>query len=34
VQLPDVGVWKGKGHIGLQLQAVGAVVDNFAGGSY
>ncbi len=33
VQLPDVGAWKGKGKIGLQLQNSAAVVDNFSGGS-
>lgn len=33
VQLPDVGVWKGSGRIGIQLQTVGATVDNFSGGS-
>jgi FtsP/CotA-like multicopper oxidase with cupredoxin domain len=33
VQLPDVGAWKGRGKIGLQLQNSTATVDNFSGGS-
>jgi hypothetical protein len=33
VQLPDVGAWKGKGKIGIQLQTVGGTIDNFSGGS-
>lgn len=33
VQLPDVGVWKGGGRIGIQLQTVNGSVDNFGGGS-
>ena len=33
VQLPDVGAWKGGGKIGVQLQTVGAAVDNFSGGT-
>jgi hypothetical protein len=33
VQLPDVGVWKGTGRIGIQLQTPGATVDNFSGGT-
>lgn len=33
VQLPDVGAWKGPGRIGIQLQSMGATVDNFSGGS-
>ncbi|MBX9611529.1 MAG: cadherin-like domain-containing protein [Burkholderiales bacterium] len=32
VQLPDVGAWKGPGKIGIQLQTLGAMVDNFSGG--
>jgi len=32
VQLPDVPAWKGPGRIGIQLQTVGATVDNFSGG--
>jgi hypothetical protein len=31
VQLPDVAVWKGDGRIGIQLTAVGASADDFAG---
>lgn len=31
VQLPDVGAWKGTGYVGLQVQSVGAVVDDFGG---
>jgi FtsP/CotA-like multicopper oxidase with cupredoxin domain len=33
VQLPDVAAWKGRGKIGIQLQSLGATVDNFSGGS-
>lgn len=33
VQLPDVGAWKGPGRIGIQLQTMGATIDNFSGGS-
>ena len=33
VQLPDVAAWKGGGRIGIQLTAVGATADNFAGGN-
>jgi FtsP/CotA-like multicopper oxidase with cupredoxin domain len=33
VQLPDVGAWKGGGRIGIQLQTLGATVDNFSGGN-
>lgn len=33
VQLPDVPAWKGAGNVGIQLQTLGAAVDNFAGGS-
>ncbi len=33
VQLPVVAAWQGSGRIGLQLQNVGAAVDNFSGGS-
>jgi FtsP/CotA-like multicopper oxidase with cupredoxin domain len=31
VQLPDVAAWKGGGRIGIQLTAVGATADDFAG---
>jgi hypothetical protein len=31
VQLPDVAAWKGGGRIGIQLRAVGATADAFAG---
>jgi VCBS repeat-containing protein len=33
VQLPDATAWKGSGRIGIQLQTVGATVDDFKGGS-
>jgi hypothetical protein len=33
VQLPDVATWKGAGHIGIQLTAVGATADDFVGGT-
>jgi hypothetical protein len=33
VQLPDVTAWKGGGRIGIQLTAVGASADDFAGGT-
>jgi FtsP/CotA-like multicopper oxidase with cupredoxin domain len=33
VQLPDVGAWKGSGKIGVQLQTLGAAIDDFTGGS-
>jgi hypothetical protein len=33
VQLPDVAAWKGGGRIGIQLTAVGASADDFAGGT-
>ncbi len=33
VQLPDVGAWKGAGRIGIQLQTLGASIDDFGGGS-
>jgi FtsP/CotA-like multicopper oxidase with cupredoxin domain len=33
VQLPDVPAWKGGGRIGIQLQTLGATVDDFNGGS-
>ena len=33
VQLPDVPAWKGGGRIGIQLQTVGASIDDFSGGS-
>lgn len=33
VQLPDVGVWKGGGRIGIQLQSINGSVDDFGGGS-
>ncbi|PZO19028.1 MAG: hypothetical protein DCF26_06825 [Burkholderiales bacterium] len=33
VQLPNVGVWRGGGKIGLQLQTQDATVDDFAGGT-
>lgn len=33
VQLPDVAAWKGTGKIGIQLQTVNAVIDNFSGGA-
>ncbi len=33
VQLPNVGVWRGGGKIGLQLQTQDAIVDDFAGGT-
>jgi FtsP/CotA-like multicopper oxidase with cupredoxin domain len=33
VQLPDVGVWKGTGRIGIQLQGSGASLDDFLGGT-
>ena len=33
VQLPDVGVWKGRGRIGIQLQTDNATVDDFSGGN-
>jgi hypothetical protein len=33
VQLPDVAAWKGGGRIGIQLTAVGATADSFAGGT-
>jgi hypothetical protein len=33
VQLPDVGVWKGTGRIGFQLQGAGAGLGSFAGGT-
>lgn len=33
VQLPDVPAWKGNGRIGIQLQTVGATIDNFNGGT-
>lgn len=32
VQLPNVGVWKGGGRIGIQLPTAGAAVDDFSGG--
>ncbi len=33
VQLPEVGVWKGGGRIGIQLQTVNGTIDDFGGGS-
>lgn len=33
VQLPDVGVWKGGGRVGIQLQTEGATIDDFKGAS-
>jgi FtsP/CotA-like multicopper oxidase with cupredoxin domain len=33
VQLPDVGVWKGGGRVGIQLQTLGASIDDFSGGT-
>lgn len=34
VQLPDVGVWKGTGRIGMQIQApVGTMIPSFLGGA-
>jgi hypothetical protein len=31
--LPDVVAWKGSGKIGVQLQTLGAAIDDFTGGS-
>jgi hypothetical protein len=33
VQLADVAAWKGPGRIGIQLQTMGATVDDFSGSS-
>jgi FtsP/CotA-like multicopper oxidase with cupredoxin domain len=33
VQLPDVGVWKGAGRIGIQVQTLNASIDDFSGGT-
>lgn len=33
VQLPEVGVWKGGGRIGIQLQTLNGSIDNFGGGT-
>ncbi|WP_147321369.1 Ig-like domain-containing protein [Rhodoferax lacus] len=34
VQLPEVSAWTGAGKLGIQLQTLGASIDNFSGASY